>query len=302
VDWKGLGGLTGKGFGQPLSSIVRHKGKMKTVYDNIGIGYTKHRCADSRIVEALVDILALSPPALLADIGAGTGNYCCAIADLGFHVCAVDPSATMRGQAPPHDSVHWYCGTAQHIPLGDRSVDGVFCILASHHFSSLEAGAIEMARICSTGPIVWFTFDPRQAESPWLRDYFSVIWESAFEVFPPLEDVCRLFEIHTHRHVTVTPWSIPYDLQDCFMAAGWRTPEMYLDPEVRACNSAFALADPGALEDGLTRLRHDITTGAWRTKYGDLLERETLDWGYRFIGAVRETGEQGVSPDRLRSR
>lgn len=259
---------------------------MKTVYDHIGIGYTKHRCADPGIVDALVSTIGLAPPAILADIGAGTGNYSRALADLGFCVRAVEPSSTMYRQAPPHSSVHWDYGTAEHIPLRDASVDGVFSILASHHFSSPEAAAVEMARVCSTGPIVWFTFDPRQSEYPWLNDYFPAIWENAFEIVPPLEDVCRLLEIHTHRHVTVIPWPVPHDLRDCFMAAGWRTPEMYLDPEVRACISAFALARPGAFKDGLSQLQHDVTNGVWRTRYKHLLRRETVDWGYRFLRAV----------------
>jgi SAM-dependent methyltransferase len=259
---------------------------MKIVYDHIGIGYTKHRCADPRIVSSLVRAIGMAPPATLADMGAGTGNYSCAVADLGFRVQAVEPSSIMRRQAPPHDSVHWHYGTAEHIPLRDSSVDGVFCVLASHHFSSLELAAAEMARICSTGPIVWFTFDPRLSEYLWLHDYFPTIWENAFEIVPPLEDVCRLLEIHMRRHVTVTPWSIPPNLKDCFMAAGWRTPEMYLDPEVRACISAFALACPGDFEEGLSRLRYDVTNGIWRTRYGHLLQRETIDWGYRFLKAV----------------
>ena len=55
---------------------------MKPVYDHIGAGYTKYRCADPRIVERLVDLIGLSPPRVLADIGAVTGNYSHAVADL----------------------------------------------------------------------------------------------------------------------------------------------------------------------------------------------------------------------------
>jgi SAM-dependent methyltransferase len=259
---------------------------MKTIYDHIGTGYTKYRCADPRIVERLADLIGLSPSRILADIGAGTGNYSCAIADLGFQVQALEPSDNMRRQAVTHDSVRWHNGTAEYIPLPDCSVDGVFCILASHHFSSLQSALVEMARICPSGPIVWFTLDPRQAVFPWICDYFPAIWGSAFNVFPPLEDLCRLFETHIHRHVEVIPWLVPHDLQDCFMAAGWRRPEMYLDPDVRACMSAFALAEPATFEDGLTRLQRDVESGVWKTEYGHLLEREAIDWGYRFLRAT----------------
>jgi ubiquinone/menaquinone biosynthesis C-methylase UbiE len=121
-----------------VSFLFPYEEEMNTAYDNIGIGYTKYRWADPRIVKILVDLLALAPPATLADIGAGTGNYSRAMADVGFRIQAIEPSATMHGQAPLHSSVHWHCGTAEHIPLPDNSVDGVFCVLASHHFSSLE--------------------------------------------------------------------------------------------------------------------------------------------------------------------
>ena len=255
------------------------------VYDNIGPGYSRHRCADPRIVEKTVNTLGLAPPGILADVGAGTGNYSRAIADLGFHIRAVEPSEAMHRQAISHDAVDWYRGTAEAIPLPDHSVDGVFCILASHHFSSLASAADEMARICSTGPLVWLTFDPRMAETPWISDYFPEIWERAFAIAPPLEGVCRLLEIHTRRHVTIIPWSVPHDLQDRFMAAGWRTPELYLDPEVRAGISAFALAGQDALDDDLERLKKDIESGTWSARYRHILDRDAIDWGYRFLKA-----------------
>jgi len=260
---------------------------MKPIYDSIGLGYTRHRSADPRLAEAIVRLLGLSPPATLADIGAGTGNYSRAVADLGFKILAVEPSAAMHRQALPHRAVHWYSGAAEHIPLPDGSVDGIFCVLASHHFSSLEAAVIEMARICPAGPMVWFTFDPRQVESPWLRDYFPAVWERTFQVFPRLEEVSRLLEGQAGRGVTVTPWPLPHDLQDHFMASGWRRPNMYLDPGVRAGMSAFALSDQITLEGGLSRLERDLRTGEWKSKYGHLLEREAIDWGYRFLRAAK---------------
>ena len=259
---------------------------MKYIYDQIGTGYSKHRCADRRIAARIADLIGLLPPGFLADIGAGTGSYSRVIADLGFEIEAVEPSDRMRRQAAAHDSVRWHSGAAEQIPLPDQSVDGVFCILASHHFSSLRSAIEEMARICPLGPIVWLTFDPRQAIMPWFADYFPAIWEEAFKVFPPLFDVCRIFETHTHRQVEVIPWSVPHDLQDCFLAAGWRRPHMYLDPEIRACMSAFALADSATVEKGLDRLRRDIDKGTWKTVHQDLVERETLDWGYRFLRAT----------------
>ena len=90
----------------------------------------------------------------------------------------------------------------------------------------------------------------------------------------------------TRRRVDVTPFLIPFDLEDCFVAAGWRRPEMYLDPKVRDCMSAFALAEPDGVQAGLKRLQTDLQAGTWRSTYGNLLNQDTVDWGYRFLKAV----------------
>jgi SAM-dependent methyltransferase len=192
----------------------------------------------------------------------------------------------MRLQATPHDTVHWMGGTAELLPLSDNSVDAVLCILSSHHFSSLSSAITEMARICKSGPIVWFTFDPREADTPWLAAYFPTIWANTFSTFLPVADLCALFREHAGRHVEVIPWFVPYDLQDCFMAAGWRRPEIYFDSTVRSSMSAFAMADSEVVNQGLYRLQNDLESGNWKSTYARLLSQETIDWGYRFLKAT----------------
>ena len=54
---------------------------MMPIYDSIGQSYSKFRLPDSRIVDSLVNLLQLEPGSLVADIGAGTGNYSRAIAE-----------------------------------------------------------------------------------------------------------------------------------------------------------------------------------------------------------------------------
>lgn len=259
---------------------------MSPIYDHIGGNYTKYRSADRRIAETLVEILDVSPPATIADLGAGTGNYSRAIADLGFQIVAVEPSDVMRRQAVFHRNVRWLEGTAEQIPLPNHSSDAVICILAIHHFSNLSVAIREMARVCESGPIVWFTFDPRLAHSAWLAEYFPSVWNEAFSVFPHLDDKCRQLASGANRQVEATPFLIPHDLQDCFIAAGWRRPEMYLDPDIRSCMSGFTLADCGTVDRGIARLREDLRSGKWKSSYGDLLSLDAVDWGYRFVKAI----------------
>src|SRR6266436_6678041 len=73
-------------------------------YDEIGRGYTSTRAADARIVLRLIDLLGLSAGVTICDVGAGSGNYANALADRGYRILAVEPSATMARQARPHKS------------------------------------------------------------------------------------------------------------------------------------------------------------------------------------------------------
>ncbi len=89
----------------------------RAIYDEIGAGYVHGRCADQRLANALLNLLAVPPGSILAEIGAGTGNYSRAVADAGMNIVAVEPSIVMRGQAEEHSNVEFREGVAESIPL-----------------------------------------------------------------------------------------------------------------------------------------------------------------------------------------
>jgi SAM-dependent methyltransferase len=258
---------------------------VRPIYDTIGQTYTRFRRADPRIVEALVELLALPAGSRLADVGAGTGNYTNALAERGFRMVAVEPSPVMRSQAPPHERVRWVAGAAEALPLADAAVDGVVCTLAVHHFRDRDTAFREMVRAAGTGPLVLFTFDvDAAARSPlWLWEYFPTLHADSKRVFPPLRLVARELGIAADRPVRMVPFPLPPDLEDLFMAAGWRRPELYLDPEVRAGISWFALAEPAAVAEGLARLEADLRNGDWDRKHGAIRHQPEFDAGYRFL-------------------
>ena len=90
----------------------------------------------------------------------------------------------------------------------------------------------------------------------------------------------------TGLKVTDLAFPLPPNLNDAFLAACWRRPELYLQPEVRAGMSGFILANQDAVAEGLERLSKDLKDGAWQHKYGQVLTLESFDAGYRFIVAV----------------
>jgi len=220
---------------------------------------------------------------VIADLGAGTGNYARALAVRGYRVKAVEPSAVMRVQATAHLGVQFLAGTAEAIPLPDGSVDGVINLLSFHHYADRWQAVREMGRVVGDGLVLFLTFDYHRLEEPfWLADYFPEIFEAARSLFPPVREVAaRIAEI-MDRQVDIEPFPLPYDLEDLFMAACWRQPERYLDPAVRAGISGFVLADPSEFKNGLDRLQDDLNSGRWREQYGAVLAKETLDAGIGF--------------------
>jgi ubiquinone/menaquinone biosynthesis C-methylase UbiE len=219
---------------------------------------------------------------IIADIGAGTGNYSNAVADYGYNVFAVEPSYQMVLQSNPHPSVKWLKGKAEQLSIRNRAVDGVVCVLASHHFKSLEKAASEFRRICESGPIILFTFDPRQSETFWLKDYFPRIWEKAFVAFDEIEKTAEILAGDIMEY-EIIPFPLPDNLGDRFAASGWKYPEIYLDKNTRNSMSAFALEDSGNVEIGIKKLKKDMDSGYWKKMYGYLTEEDEFDLGYRFI-------------------
>lgn len=256
---------------------------MVAVYDTIGQTYSKSRRADPRILAQILALLRLPQGARLADIGAGTGNYSNALAHAGFQVSAVEPSATMRAQAAAHPALVWLEGRAEAIPLPDDSVDGVVATLAFHHFASPPDAAREMHRICPSGPKVIFTSDPREGEEYWFAEYFPTLHQRSFKTLPPIDEVAAILASGKDWEVGITPFPLPHDLIDLFREAAWRRPELYLDEMFRANNSGLSLANPAVVDDGLSRLRDDLKSGAWDQRYGDLRRKNVLDAGFRFI-------------------
>lgn len=253
-----------------------------SIYNSIGQQYSKTRVSDIRIINQLIDLLNLPKGSIIADIGAGTGGYSLGLANQGFFVHAVEPSVVMQKQAVEHPQVKWFAGYAENLPLPDKSVDGVVSILAIHHFSHLEKAFQEMQRVIRDGTIVLLSFDIRFAQKIWLYDYFPFLWEDALQ-FLPLNEQINLIHSNTKRRVEAIPLLLPDDLSDLFAAAGWKKPELYLQPEVRAGISSFALANQDLVEQGIKLLTADLSSGKWVEKYGDIRNLTEIDLGYRFI-------------------
>lgn len=240
----------------------------QAVYDQIGEGYVSRRRPDPRIAAAILD--AIGDARRVINVGAGTGSY----EPNDREVLAVEPSETMIAQRPA-GSAPCLQGTAEALPAETGSFDCAMAILTLHHWTDWRKGLDEMRRVASRAVIL--TFDPDQLDRFWLvRDYFPEFVAFDRARVPSLDAITEHF-----GGGTVRPVPIPHDCVDGFQGAYWRRPELYLDENVRRSISTFQLvADP---MPGLDRLASDLESGRWRERNAEILERESIDLGYRLI-------------------
>ena len=253
------------------------------VYNSIGKNYNKNRTADPRILASIKKLVALPEGSVIADIGAGTGNYANALAETGYRIKAVEPSGEMIRQARPNNNVEWIKAAAESIPLADDSVSGVIVILAIHHFSDIGTAAKEIARICPKGPVVFFTMDPRESEDFWFNTYFPEIAQHVLRSFPPLSEVVNAVAGIGKWSGMIKPFPLPPDLTDKNMCSVWNRPELYLEAEMRQNTSGFALASSAVVLQRLSKLQADLKSGEWDKRYGNLRVRPYFDAGFRFL-------------------
>lgn len=259
-----------------------------TLYNAIGNHYRQTRKSDPRITAALLEVLNVVPRATVLDIGAGTGSYALELAQQGYQVLAVEPSAIMRSQATSHPLVQWFDGFAENLPLPNQAADAAIVMLAFHHFQNYWQALEEAYRVTGGGQIVLLTYDPDYISRFWLTRYFPGFVAEVQSTFLPIAELTSAIEATTSASVKTVPLLLPHNLVDAFAAVGWARPELYLEDGIRNGISTFAKVDQAAINEGLSRLHQDIETGAWDHEFGYLRQQQQYDAGYRFVYTVAE--------------
>ncbi|MFI6047854.1 class I SAM-dependent methyltransferase [Nocardia sp. NPDC051321] len=243
-----------------------------TVYDTTGQTYSQTRQPDPRIADQID--AALHGMRTVVNIGAGTGSY-----EPGNTVLAIEPSQVMIAQRPA-GAASAIRATAENLPLRTASVDAALAVLTIHHWPDLERGIAEMVRVARRR-IAILTWDHTVFRQFWLvRDYLPAAAETDAKLAVALSELTALL-----KNPEIQPIPVPHDCVDGFGGAYWRRPEAYLGKTVQAGMSMLALTPKPLLQEGLSRLRQDLETGDWHTRYTDLLDQSHLDLGYRLITA-----------------
>ena len=149
-------------------------------FSNRVANYVKYRPGyPADVIELFRDEMHLTPDAVVADIGSGTGISARLFLANGNPVYGVEPNAAMRAAAgeflrefPRFESVD---GTAEATNLSDASVDLIVAAQAFHWFDH-ERTPREFRRIARPGAQVALIWNERQLDSnDFLREYEELL-------------------------------------------------------------------------------------------------------------------------------
>ncbi len=242
-------------------------------YERRGLNYAAVRRPDPRI-EAQIHA-ALGDARTVVNVGAGAGSY----EPRDRHVIAIEPSASMRAQRGP-DRVPAIDAVAERLPLDDGSVDAAMACATIHQWTDTEAGLRELRRV-SRGPVLVLTWDGDALDRYWLAEYAPELIEAERRRYPKIDWICEVLGGARAEEVPV-----PIDCIDGFTEAFYARPEAFLDPAVRAAQSAWAFVEDDAEERAVERLRADLESGEWERRFGSLRHQPTFRGSLRLIASA----------------
>ena len=240
------------------------------LYDRIGETYSTTRRSDPRIAAAIVR--GLGAARRVVNVGAGAGGY----EPTDRPVVAVEPSGRMIQQRTL-GTAKVIQASAEALPFRNSAFDVALAVLTLHHWSDWRRGLDEMRRVASR--LVVLTIEPEDVGNFWLTArYFPEIVERDRQRCPSVKAVAGHI-----GNCRVDPIAIPHDCVDGFLAAYWRRPEAYLDQNVRAGMSGFALLSEDVVSRGVAQLKADLESGEWERQFGHLRRLDVLDVCYRLV-------------------
>lgn len=136
----------------------------EATFDRIAAEYDESLPAHvaAHYLDKRTDLIAGSgPPGRGLDVGCGTGALAARLAERGYEMTGLDPSAGMLAvMAAEHPEVEAVRGSGDALPFADDSFDLVVTVAALHHIAApvaVRATLAEMVRVCRPGGrvIVW---------------------------------------------------------------------------------------------------------------------------------------------------
>ncbi len=201
--------------------------------------------------EAVAWLLA-DDPAVVVDVGAGTGKLTRSLGGSDRVVIAVDPDPAMLAmlrQASPDVTTH--VGTAEALPLPDHSADLVVLGQAWHWVDPVAASA-EIGRVLRPGGALGLVWNIRDDTTPWVARMSEIMHHSAGERMVIDDHVVVGAPLGDLEHVTFD-WVRPMERDTLLDMARSRSYVITADDPTRARIEH----ELGELFDSLVELAND---------------------------------------------
>jgi SAM-dependent methyltransferase len=150
---------------------VRHR--RATSFGGVADAYVRGRPAYPST--AIDWVLADAPGRRVIDLGAGTGKLTASLVAMGLDVTAIEPLEAMRQRLVELlPDVTVLAGSAESIPVGDGSADGLLVAQAFHWFDPVPA-LTEMARVLVSDAPLGLIWNARDDSHPWVAELSQIL-------------------------------------------------------------------------------------------------------------------------------
>lgn len=164
--------------------------------DRAGDSYERGRPEyPQEAIEFLVNNLQINKSSMVVDLGAGTGKFTKLIIPYSDNVIAIEPVEGMRNKfSSLYPEIKMLNGSAEKIPLEDKSADVVFVAQAFHWFNGPKA-LQEIYRVLKPKGRLGLIWNARDESKTWVAEmtriidpheggaprYKSMNWKQAFD-------------------------------------------------------------------------------------------------------------------------
>jgi SAM-dependent methyltransferase len=194
-------------------------------------------------IAAFVSALAIDGGTDVLELGAGTGKFTALLVPTGARITAVEPIAAMRAALERNGpSARVLEGTAESIPVTDRSIDVVAVAQAFHWFDA-EKALVEIHRVLRPRGRLGLIWNVRDERPAWSRRLTAIDDRLSGEENPR----------YKHR-----AWQPAFERSDTFTRLEYRsfpyvhdaTREAFLD---RVLSVSYVASAPPDVRDEVTR-------------------------------------------------